>query len=53
MTDAWIKPYRDALGQEVCIPGNQSYSRNLKVALGFAFDDVPEDRKNVLFVLLH
>ena len=35
------------------LPGNNSYSRNLTIALKFAFKDQAQDKKPVLFLLLH
>ena len=41
------------MGKEVRPAGNNSYSRNLTVALKFAFKDQAQDKKPVLFLLLH
>ena len=38
MKDEWIQPYIEAVGQIHCTPGNSSFSRNLSVALSFAFN---------------
>ena len=48
----WIQDYVNNVGKEVRIPGNSSYSRNLTVALKFAFNDQDNDKKPVLFLLL-
>ena len=36
MKQEWLDPWIQSVGKEVCIPGNNSCSQNLKVALGFA-----------------
>ena len=52
MRHDWITPYLNNAGRyEVKIPGNTSCSRNPKVALGFALDEVKEDFIPVLFVI--
>ena len=52
MRHEWITPYLKKVGESyVCIPGNTSCSRNPKVALGFALDEVKEDFIPVLFVI--
>ena len=52
MKQEWIQPYVDNVGKEVCPRGTNSYSRNLAVALKFAFKDPAEDKKPVLFLAL-
>ena len=52
MRQEWITPYLNNVGGSyVRIPGNTSCSRNPKVALGFALDEVKEDFIPVLFVI--
>merc|ERR1719240_812926 len=52
MKQEWINPYLENVGGDsVFIPGNTSCSRNPKVALGFALDEVKEDFIPVLFVI--
>ena len=53
MLQEWIEPYINKVGQGLRSPGNNSYTRNLSVALNYAFKDQVEDKKPVLFVLLH
>ena len=52
MEQEWIQDYVDNVGEEVRISGNNSYSRNLTVALKFAFKDQGNLKKPVLFLLL-
>ena len=48
----WINPYLQNVDSEaVCIPGNTSCSRDPKVALRFAFDNMKEGEFPVLFVI--
>ena len=42
MQQEWLNPYFDNVGEDVCLPGNISCSRNPKVGLGFALDDIKE-----------
>ena len=53
MKQEWINDYVVKKGDLVRLPGNSSYSRNLTVALKFAFKDQAQDKKPVLFLLLH
>ena len=53
MKQEWIKDYLDNVGLEVNLPGNSSYSRNLTTALDFAFKNQDQDKKPVIFLLLH
>ena len=53
MKQDWIKDYTDNVGKEVRPAGNNSYSRNLTTALGFAFKNKAQDKKPVLFLVLH
>ena len=52
MKQEWIQPYVDNVGKKVYPRGTNSYSRNLAVALKFAFKDPAEDKKPVLFLAL-
>ena len=52
MKQEWIQPYVDNVGKFVHPAGSNSYSRNLTVALDFAFKDQAQDKKPVLFLLL-
>ena len=53
MKEEWIKDYVDNVGEAVHLPGNNSYSRNLTTALDFAFKNPAQDKKPILFLLLH
>ena len=53
MKQEWIQPYVDKVGKDVRPAGSNSYSRNLTVALKFAFQDQAQDKKPVLFLLFH
>ena len=53
MKQDWIGDYLKNVGKEVHPGGSNSYSRNLTVALNFAFKDQAQDKKPVLFLLLH
>ena len=53
MKQEWIKDYTKKVGKEVHLGGSNSYSRNLTTALKFAFNDQAQDKKPVLFLLLH
>ena len=53
MKQEWIQPYLDKVGEDVRPAGCNSYSRNLTVALEFAFKGQAQDKKPVLFLLLH
>ena len=53
MKKEWIKDYLNNVGRYVRPGGSKSYSRNLTTALNFAFKDQADDKKPVLFILLH
>ena len=46
-----MAPYEQKLRERVCLPGNQSCSQDLDVALGFATKNPKPLHKPVLFVL--
>ena len=52
MKQDWINDYLVNVGKEVRPAGNNSYSRNLTVALKFAFNGATQEKKPVLFLLL-
>ena len=53
MKQDWIWDYYKNVGKRVHPGGSNSYSRNLTTALKFAFKDQAQDKKPVLFLLLH
>ena len=52
MNQEWINYYTDKMGEEMYLPGYNSFSRNLTTALKFAFKDQDQDKLPVLFLLL-
>lgn len=52
MLDNWIKPYVKEMGKSVKLPGNNSCSKSLPVALVFAFKKQNDmNKKPTLFVI--
>ena len=51
MREEWLAPYFEFAGKDIRLPGSNSSSLSLLVALQFALSNQSDDRKSVLFVI--
>ena len=52
MKEEWLQPYIQVVGgYEIKLPGNNSCSKSLKVALGFAFKNTRAEYQPVLYAI--